>query len=413
MKVMRIPGRVASLLVSVLSLHCAGCSSEPSVDVAVEQDAVVDVGVPCSPEYATDLPEGPVVYVASCYAGSDSDGSVERPFASISAALAVAETGSVVAVAAGMYEENVAIVSPVHLVGAGKEFCTIATSGKAVTMIINQVTGVTLRGFSLTGNGPAGLYIAEAGKVTASDLAFAGYAGDDPADGSVVMISQSQTVELHGLAIAATLVHGVTVSESSEVTVSGCTIDGGGTGVFVSQSSDVTVQGNSVRTSVGGGIGVQMTSTDVLVANNDIAETQATGIAVSFGSSAVLTGNTIVDVGVGEVYDFETSGTLPLAFGVLLRGDSLAVELSDNVVIGCALAGVLVSGEAGTEIEFGEGNVVAGNEEAGIALEGGGEVLAEAQDLEQIVSFVYAPEQMEGNGPTGQENVVQGTAYLP
>ena len=114
------------------------------------------------------------------------------------------------------------------------------------------------------------------------------------------------------------------------------------------------------------------------------------------------------------MFDFQIPGIIPWAFGIAVVGarPDGAVLLEGNQVSEAAFAGVLVSQSTHEHVAFGEGNVVAGNLEAGIALQDGAQTLAAAHDLETLVSFSSPEQGLEGNGPTGNENVVIGTSYL-
>ena len=56
-------------------------------------------------------------YVDAAYAGADSDGSADRPWTSVAAAVAAASTGAMVAITDGVYAEQIEITKPVRLWG--------------------------------------------------------------------------------------------------------------------------------------------------------------------------------------------------------------------------------------------------------------------------------------------------------
>ena len=96
---------------------------------------------------------GPVVHVDGATTSATSDGSVAAPFATISAAVAAAPPGAVVAVAAGEYAGALTLGdSPVTLWGRCPSMVTLSVaSGAAIT--IQGGAAVTVRGLAITGAG--------------------------------------------------------------------------------------------------------------------------------------------------------------------------------------------------------------------------------------------------------------------
>ena len=66
------------------------------------------------------------VYVDASYAGGDGDGSMAKPVTTITAALALAQTGSRIAIAAGTYNESIGVTTPVEIAGRCPSMVTIA-----------------------------------------------------------------------------------------------------------------------------------------------------------------------------------------------------------------------------------------------------------------------------------------------
>lgn len=94
--------------------------------------------------------DGTTVFVDAAYAGADADGSKDKPFATIAAALAKASIGAVVAVAAGRYRENLALPRAVRLHGVCPAKTTIegVESGKYALEI--RGSGAEVHGVSVT-----------------------------------------------------------------------------------------------------------------------------------------------------------------------------------------------------------------------------------------------------------------------
>jgi pectin methylesterase-like acyl-CoA thioesterase len=101
-----------------------------------------------------------IIYVNSAYNGGDSDGSVDKPFTTIQAAVTAATAGDTVQVAAGTYNENVSIDKSITLEGAGRESTTIEGSGtlagQGTIYLLNGVNDFAMSGFSVIGfDGPS------------------------------------------------------------------------------------------------------------------------------------------------------------------------------------------------------------------------------------------------------------------
>ncbi len=94
------------------------------------------------------------IFVDSAYIGGGSDGSADKPFTTIGAAVAAATAGVTIQVAAGTYNENVTIDKSLTLQGAGRESTTIEGSagGEGGTIYLpDNVNGVTISGFTILG----------------------------------------------------------------------------------------------------------------------------------------------------------------------------------------------------------------------------------------------------------------------
>src|SRR5262249_30401199 len=87
--------------------------------------------MPCGSGTWGDIPvEASTQFVDNTYAGGDSDGTMAKPWTTINDAIAQAESGAIVAVAAGTYPEDVLINSkPVRLWGLCPAMVEIAGAG--------------------------------------------------------------------------------------------------------------------------------------------------------------------------------------------------------------------------------------------------------------------------------------------
>lgn len=115
-----------------------------------------------------DIPvDAATVHVDGSYTGLDSDGSVDKPFTTIGAAVTSAPRGSLVAIAAGTYRENVVLAGkPLRLWGVCPERVAIVASAVGVSCpaaalcIASGADGAEIHGVALTG---AGIGIAVSG----------------------------------------------------------------------------------------------------------------------------------------------------------------------------------------------------------------------------------------------------------
>lgn len=138
-----------------------GCRS-PSDDVCSTGSMRLPGETTCAPVASCgvglwgDIPIEPgTQHVDGAYVGDDSDGSPERPWPSLAAALAAAEDGALVAVGPGVYSESVVIDRPIRLWGkCPAEVTIVGTSGPRVE-VAEGATGVVIRGLHLTGGGAA------------------------------------------------------------------------------------------------------------------------------------------------------------------------------------------------------------------------------------------------------------------
>ncbi len=139
-----------------LTLKPDGCAHSAPLDC--ENNTIAVLGstkcqpiAPCGPErYPTT--SSPAVYVDASYTGTDSDGSADRPFATLTDALArVDATKKSIALAMGVYEFASRIDVPVEIVGACQENVFIKAPKPATGPAIETFADVTLRSVDVSG----------------------------------------------------------------------------------------------------------------------------------------------------------------------------------------------------------------------------------------------------------------------
>ena len=120
-----------------------------------------------------DIPTTPQTqHVDGSYQGSDSDGSAERPWVTITDAVGGSVSGGLIAIAAGSYLEDVVISdTAVTLWGLCPEMVEVVgtSTGNAAILIYEGASGSAVRNLSLTG-GAEGLIVAGAVDVTVHQL---------------------------------------------------------------------------------------------------------------------------------------------------------------------------------------------------------------------------------------------------
>ena len=96
--------------------------------MAVPGESACRTVLPCGAGRWGDIPiDAGTIYVDASYSGLDSDGSEARPWTTVSEAVMAAPPGALVAIAAGTYDESVAILGkPVRLFGVCPEKVTIS-----------------------------------------------------------------------------------------------------------------------------------------------------------------------------------------------------------------------------------------------------------------------------------------------
>jgi len=283
-------------------------------ELAVPGDSACRPVWPCAPGDWGDIPvEESTEHVDGSYPGADSDGSADRPWTTIGDALAAAEPGAVVAIAAGIYPEDVAIAGkPVVLWGVCPDEVAITGTGATPSVsIFDDASGTVLRGLAIEGGGMG------------------------------VQLWGAKDVLLEGLWVHDTANRGIdiaTTSGGSSCTLRSSLIEATHeAGVFVS-AGNVSVEATAVRGTLpsadglfGGGIYVSAAANvpSVVDVRGSVLE-QNRDVALWVGGSQVTVESTVVR---GTLMD----GTGLRGRGISVQNDAASGAPSSAVVRGCLL----------------------------------------------------------------------------
>jgi hypothetical protein len=199
-----------------------------------------------------DLPPGaPVWYVRAGVASGD--GTRGAPFATISEAIAASAASDVVAVAPGVYEEEVLVDRPVSIVGACNEVVVTHRSGTG-SVYVRDADGALLRNLTLV-------------------------------DGSVALWAVRSRVSLDAIVVARFSSAGVYVADSTVDARDVVLVDAGRDHVLAASNSDLTVE----RLVIDGGSGDAIRTFSSTLALDDVYVAPRLHLFVSWAStSAVL-----------------------------------------------------------------------------------------------------------------------------
>jgi len=127
----------------------------PDGQMAIPGEAACREVAPCGSDPWGDIPvDADTQYVDGSYPGTDSDGSAERPWTTISAAISAASSGALVAIAAGTYSEDVAVVGKgVRLWGRCPKLVGVRGQTVGNPAVDLRAGGAELRGVAVTGPG--------------------------------------------------------------------------------------------------------------------------------------------------------------------------------------------------------------------------------------------------------------------
>lgn len=319
----------------------------------------------------TELPTGSgVLRVDKVYTGGASDGSVDKPFTTIQAALTAASTGNTIAVADGVYEENLVVSRALTLVGRCPSRVEIRGSGSRT---IALRAAATLRGVAVTGTGQGvavdgvgtrleGVWIHDTG---ASGIATFAPGKDIVVSGSLIESTKNTGlyVEGSGLSLERSVVRDVPASTNggnalqaqiskdgiaATVSVKGSLLEKAGSAGVLSYGSDVAVEGSLLRE-----LGGRKDASACVIAQP--------GTAAPRPPSVSLVG-TILDQckGIGVrlekaalTFDRTTlRKVLPTSDGSLGSGIDASggstLTVRDALVTDCSMVGLLFGGSSGT-----------------------------------------------------------------
>ncbi|MBI2395742.1 MAG: DUF1565 domain-containing protein [Deltaproteobacteria bacterium] len=129
-----------------------GCAASLPKSPCADGTMALPGDTSCAPvSTCSDAPIG-ALRVDAAYAGSDGDGSVARPFKTVTAALAAAAPGATIAVAAGTYREDLVVDRPVIIRGRCPAEVTvrgISTELGAAAILVRAPA--TIAGLAITG----------------------------------------------------------------------------------------------------------------------------------------------------------------------------------------------------------------------------------------------------------------------
>ncbi|HEY4121812.1 MAG TPA: right-handed parallel beta-helix repeat-containing protein [Byssovorax sp.] len=192
------------------------------------------------------------VYVDATSGDDAGDGSQQHPRKTITAALSIASSGAVVALAAGRYTEAVRVESPVAIVGRCASMVTLDGSDLdpiAPSTIYVTADGARLSGVTIGGAG-AGVIADGAAALALDHVAVTGALG--------VGVHATASADV---TITSSLVSAIVASATSPKEGLGVLADGGAT-ISISQSAVLDATGDAVRAL---GAGTKVTLEDVLI----------------------------------------------------------------------------------------------------------------------------------------------------
>lgn len=260
------------------------------------------IGATCpAGDFADDLPAGgTVVFVR---AGAEpGDGSRDRPYDSIARALAMAPTGSTIALAKGTYDQGVSIARSMTIVGA----CPAETIWTASTPSLSrggivEVTGgdVTIRDVRFTPS-PFAAVIAQGGRATV----------------------RLESVRIDGASGAGIVVNAGARLSATRLAVRDTRDNGGiGTAIGVMEGGSATVERAVLERSLELSVAVwggEATLTDVAI-RGTTALTAAGGPAIGFEGGTVRVVASVVEDNVGSAIVADTAASALELESVIVR----------------------------------------------------------------------------------------------
>jgi hypothetical protein len=300
----------AAAFVGADGLCHASMTKCPSGTMALPQKGCVSVDGPdgCGAAPWGAIPDGPAnVYVDPSYMGNDGDGSKQKPFTTVNAALAVVAPGGRVALAAGTYTESLAIQHDVEIDGRCPSMVTIdGNDGDPSLPTIVSLNGgsLTLRGLTLTG------------------------------DGTAVLAENATGVTLDRLVITDTLQTAISVFNGPyDVTITNTLVQGTrsmagllGFGVDATGGVSVTIQDSAFYQNRSSALLVAAAPTTASLTDVLLEATGPDEGTQNFGEGLVVQGGATVDLTAVAVVNNHLSGIEPSDPGSLVTATSVVVE---------------------------------------------------------------------------------------
>jgi hypothetical protein len=228
------------------------------------------------------------IYVDGTYAKGDSDGSVDRPFAELASAIALADsTRKTIVVAEGIYEHGAVLDKPVEIRGRCAERVVVATPKGSSSPVFTVRADVTFRSLTI-GGGARGLQI-ESGttKVSHANVYKTGGEG-------IVVANAASAVELEDSIVQSATLAGVfvvggraTITRSNLRQTNAIAL-GGGAGLRVQAKGTATVSASVIERNDRFGIlaeGSSVTVDRTTVRGNHVVGGGAAAALFSIGGS--------------------------------------------------------------------------------------------------------------------------------
>lgn len=253
---------------------------------------------------------------------------VPDEFKTIQEALNAAEPGDVILIASGDYTENLLITKSVTLQGDGRDFVSIIGDGVVPTVVISKAQNVVISSVTIT-NGRNGIEMADSSLMLTNVVLKRNNRRGLSAERSVLEIKESEVLETQPDA-EGFQGSGIRVADHSKVTITNVTVsDNARVGITVSDSSEATITGSKVLGTLpnvsgafGWGIEVAVNS-KATIRENTVSGNTAVGIGVSENSQAVIESN--------QITDQKPDGSGIRGYGILIQLGSKA-EIKNNTL---------------------------------------------------------------------------------
>ena len=378
------------------------------------------------------------VHVDATYAGSDSDGSRERPWPLIGQAVGTVQPGGRIVLASGIFEQGVLLTKSISLVGRCASMVTLSgvktgsagptvvevsgnvkvalsnleISGPGIGLVAHSGAEVTLERVSLDGNQNMGIAALHPGTiVTATDSLLARtQTQEDGTRGRGAQISGGASFVLERVALVENHEFGFLAAEQ------GTTIT----------ASDIAVIRTLPRPQEKAGWGIQVREGATLTLTRSvITESHALGLVVSGSQTEVsLIESSILrtlprsEGTMGRAIEIETGAALTLERSSLVENQEVAialfdpqttVQLIDSMVASTQAVGAYQMGR-GIQVKSGssltlDGSSLVDNHDGGIVAFGDGSSV-------EVIDSVIARTQLGFGGMAGYAIGVQGGASL-